>query len=431
MGILAGQFHGEYKGSLTAWGKSKDLYQIYIVRGALSEMVEYSNVEDIPDIDGFVLQQDKIKPVYCTTEKVDRGEQVQSIWKEKTLYHVKLYNYKVEPIQLSSEDVSHRGFISGYMIAQSEVKTIQENEIKPETQDETVKNQPPKSTLLTNVLDKIKTPSLPFKQTLLLSALSFAEVSPQSLSLFKFQFFEMSIIDMLDEDIDYDYDDDGIPNAVDQCPHTPEDHDGFADSDGCPDRDNDQDGVPDQIDKCPLIEGYGRAGCPKDEQRVNDDDGDGIPNDIDLCPDEPETLNQFNDFDGCPDVIPEQLKELIGRQDAIRFEKNSSTLKDSSTKQLEELRKILEEHRTLHILIEGHTDNTGPNEYNRTLSKERAESVTEWFAQEGIGKSRLHSEGFGPYRPAQPNSTREGRRANRRVEFVCFRCDIAEDSNAQ
>jgi len=58
-----------------------------------------------------------------------------------------------------------------------------------------------------------------------------------------------------------DRDGDGLRDDVDQCPDEPEDFDGFADDDGCPDPDNDRDGVPDADDKCPL-EGGRDDGCP-------------------------------------------------------------------------------------------------------------------------------------------------------------------------
>ena len=80
-----------------------------------------------------------------------------------------------------------------------------------------------------------------------------------------------------------DRDGDGIPDDVDQCPDEPEDFDGFADEDGCPDPDNDQDGVPDGEDECPNEAGpASNKGCP-----ILDTDGDGVLDEDDLCPNEP------------------------------------------------------------------------------------------------------------------------------------------------
>ena len=99
----------------------------------------------------------------------------------------------------------------------------------------------------------------------------------------------------------FDIDDDGILNRVDECPTRAEDKDGFRDDDGCPDLDNDEDGVPDAQDKCPAQaedadDDRDDDGCPD-----IDDDGDGIENAADKCPAVPEDKDNFDDADGCPD----------------------------------------------------------------------------------------------------------------------------------
>mgnify|MGYP001016449313 CR=1 FL=1 len=54
---------------------------------------------------------------------------------------------------------------------------------------------------------------------------------------------------------------------------------------------------------------------------------------------------------------------------------------------------------------------------NKKLSADRAASVVKWLTDHGIDKQRMKSAGFGPDRPIETNSTDEGRRQNRRVEF--------------
>ncbi len=98
-----------------------------------------------------------------------------------------------------------------------------------------------------------------------------------------------------------DSDGDGIPDRDDLCPDRPEDHDGFADKDGCPDLDNDEDGVPDALDGAPNVaedlDGF------QDEDGVPDfdNDGDGIPDLQDACPDLAEDMDGHRDGDGCPE----------------------------------------------------------------------------------------------------------------------------------
>ena len=101
-----------------------------------------------------------------------------------------------------------------------------------------------------------------------------------------------------------DRDGDGLRDDVDQCPDEPEDFDGFADEDGCPDPDNDRDGILDVDDECPMVpeDRDGDAdedGCP--EGNEGDRDGDGILDNDDECPDDPEDRDGFQDEDGCPD----------------------------------------------------------------------------------------------------------------------------------
>jgi hypothetical protein len=108
----------------------------------------------------------------------------------------------------------------------------------------------------------------------------------------------------LDEDgcPDDDNDADGIPDHQDRCPDDAEDKDGFQDQDGCPDKDNDADGIQDGYDSCPdqpedKDGDRDEDGCPD-----NDRDRDGVEDDKDKCPDEPEDTDGFGDEDGCPET---------------------------------------------------------------------------------------------------------------------------------
>ncbi len=98
-----------------------------------------------------------------------------------------------------------------------------------------------------------------------------------------------------------DMDGDGVDDSVDGCPSEPEDKDGYADEDGCPEADNDGDGLDDTADKCPDEaedpDGHeDEDGCPD-----TDNDGDGVTDGFDSCPDEPEDMDGDRDEDGCPD----------------------------------------------------------------------------------------------------------------------------------
>lgn len=108
-------------------------------------------------------------------------------------------------------------------------------------------------------------------------------------------------------DIVYDTDGDGLPDNEDACPKEPEDLDGFKDVDGCPEPDNDNDGVLDGQDGCPIEpedrDGYqDQDGCPDP-----DNDGDGFPDARDNCPDVPGPDNgcppRDTDMDGLMDAV--------------------------------------------------------------------------------------------------------------------------------
>ena len=68
--------------------------------------------------------------------------------------------------------------------------------------------------------------------------------------------------------------------------------------------------------------------------------------------------------------------------------------------------------------MQGYTDNTGSATTNTALSEKRAEAVVNYLVHKGISKSRLSHKGFGDAKPVGDNSTEEGRKKNRRVEFI-------------
>ena len=82
---------------------------------------------------------------------------------------------------------------------------------------------------------------------------------------------------------------------------------------------------------------------------------------------------------------------------------------------------VLEKYSKYSIIIEGHTDSTGDEDYNLTLSQKRAESVGQFLIQNGIDAERLSYKGYGSQYPIDTNRTREGRARNRRVEFILIR----------
>jgi outer membrane protein OmpA-like peptidoglycan-associated protein len=101
----------------------------------------------------------------------------------------------------------------------------------------------------------------------------------------------------------------------------------------------------------------------------------------------------------------------------IFFETDKFDLKAESTAELDKLVEFLRNNPTLKIEIRGHTDNVGTDQHNLELSQNRANSVYNYLAKQGIGKDRLTATGYGKTVSVDSNDTPAGRANNRRTEF--------------
>jgi outer membrane protein OmpA-like peptidoglycan-associated protein len=75
-------------------------------------------------------------------------------------------------------------------------------------------------------------------------------------------------------------------------------------------------------------------------------------------------------------------------------------------------------NKGLQLEIEGHTDSTGSDEINQTLSERRAQTVQNYLVQQGLPAEAVTAKGFGKTMPVADNSTSAGRQQNRRVEII-------------
>ncbi len=138
-----------------------------------------------------------------------------------------------------------------------------------------------------------------------------------------------------------------------------------------------------------------------------------------------ENFNTQEDYDVTkPYEIVVKLKPIETIPDApivlhnIFFETGSSLLLASSQAEIDNLAAFLNTNQNLKIKIVGHTDNVGSDIDNQKLSEARAKSVQDALAKKGISASRLNYEGKGESMPIADNNTAEGRRVNRRTEFL-------------
>lgn len=104
----------------------------------------------------------------------------------------------------------------------------------------------------------------------------------------------------------------------------------------------------------------------------------------------------------------------------ILFAVNSSELQPAAKENIGKLATILNKYPDTNILVEGHTDSTGSDEYNQSLSERRAASVAGYAKGQNVKADRFTTVGYGETQPVVSNSTAEGRQANRRVEIAIF-----------
>ncbi len=102
----------------------------------------------------------------------------------------------------------------------------------------------------------------------------------------------------------------------------------------------------------------------------------------------------------------------------LLFEVNQSTLQAQSMATLKKFAEIVNKYDDTNILIEGHTDSSGSDEYNLQLSRQRAQSVATFLTALGVAPSRFTIKGYGESQPIASNDTDAGRAANRRVEIA-------------
>lgn len=108
---------------------------------------------------------------------------------------------------------------------------------------------------------------------------------------------------------------------------------------------------------------------------------------------------------------------LLNLKSELLFETNSAVLTDDAVAQLTRIGDILAKYPDDHLTIEGHTDDRGTASYNESLSMRRADAVARVLKGRGVQERQMVVLGQGETEPVAPNTTNEGRMANRRVEL--------------
>ena len=115
----------------------------------------------------------------------------------------------------------------------------------------------------------------------------------------------------------------------------------------------------------------------------------------------------------------------------VLFDTGKSTLKPGAFGTIERLANVLKEDPNRKVLIEGHTDSVGTDEYNQQLSEARANAVRTALLERGVSDSQVSAVGKGESFPVATNDNPAGRQQNRRVEMVFNdnKSQVASDGN--
>lgn len=125
--------------------------------------------------------------------------------------------------------------------------------------------------------------------------------------------------------------------------------------------------------------------------------------------------------------VGEGINVTFNEDAGVYFDTNKSNVGGTSAETLNKLSEILKEYPKTNVLVEGHTDSAGPEDYNMDLSQRRAASVSAYLVSQGIANSRLTTKWYGEAQPKATNETSEGKARNRRVELAIVASEELKD----
>lgn len=107
-------------------------------------------------------------------------------------------------------------------------------------------------------------------------------------------------------------------------------------------------------------------------------------------------------------------------EEGVLFGYDKSDITGNAEKRLEELSTILNKYPDTYVLVEGHTDATGSDDYNISLSQKRSQAVSNKLKEKNVTNSRIKTAWYGESQPKYSNDTEGNRAKNRRVEFAIY-----------
>ena len=125
--------------------------------------------------------------------------------------------------------------------------------------------------------------------------------------------------------------------------------------------------------------------------------------------------------------VGEGINVTFTEEAGVYFDTNKADVKGTSAETLDHLAGIFQEYPKTVILVEGHTDSAGSEEYNMALSQRRAQSVADYLIKKGVDANRFTVKWYGESQPRADNETPEGKAKNRRVELGIIASDALKD----
>jgi outer membrane protein OmpA-like peptidoglycan-associated protein len=143
--------------------------------------------------------------------------------------------------------------------------------------------------------------------------------------------------------------------------------------------------------------------------------------------------NQAQELDAIPgaDVQRRDDSILVNFQSALLFDSGSATLQPGAYDRLRSLARTLNNYPKSDVIIKGHTDSVGAENFNQTLSEKRSDQVRTFLISESVAPPRITAIGYGETMPVATNDHEAGRAQNRRVEIEIRPHDEVMGSGAQ
>lgn len=184
-----------------------------------------------------------------------------------------------------------------------------------------------------------------------------------------------------------------------------------------------------KIDDATLLQRYGAEGSGLNIEGISDK-GSGLNikglGGIPLMLQSLDVVSNVSSIEGVSSISSDSsgFGFTVALSGDYLFDFDKDTLLSKALEALDKVYVLYQEHDGTNILIEGHTDSKGSNDYNLDLSERRASSVREWFLKKQIATNLITIKGYGETKPAAPNKDSQGkdnpdgRAKNRRVELV-------------